>query len=103
MTVNRMDFIQQLVDKHGYTKKAATALVADFLDMVVENIENGNEIAFSGFGRFSIIERKGRRTKNPKTKEWMEVPAHLVPRFHPGNRLKFAVRHYGSSRNVDVI
>ena len=29
-----MDLIQQLVDKHGYTKKAATSVIDDFTDIV---------------------------------------------------------------------
>lgn len=99
MDINRSDFINQLVEKHGYTKKSATALVEDFIDMVLENLEHGNRVSFQGFGRFDIIERKARSCPNPQTGERVEVPAHLVPRFFAGNHTKFAVKKWAASRD----
>ena len=98
MEINRNDFIQQLVDKHHYTKNSATTLVADFIDMIVENMENGNSVSFQGFGRFDIIERKARSCPNPQTGEKVDVPAHLVPRFYPGNHMKYAVKKFTAKR-----
>ena len=34
MDIKRVDLIQQLVDKHGYTKKAATSIVDDSITSV---------------------------------------------------------------------
>lgn len=99
MLINRKEFIQQLVDKHGYTKKSASALVDDFIDMIIENNEKGNAVSFHGFGRFDIIERKARSCPNPQTGERCEVPAHWVPRFYPGNHMRFAVSKWAASRD----
>ena len=42
MDIKRVDLIQQLVDKHGYTKKAATSIVDDFTDIILYNLGNGD-------------------------------------------------------------
>ena len=98
MQVNRLEFIQQLVDKHGYTKKSATALVDDFIDMILENYEQGNSVAFHGFGKFEISERQARVRHNPHTGGQVDIPAHFVPKFIAGNHTKFAIKKWEASR-----
>ena len=60
MDIKRVDLIQQLVDRHGYTKKAATSIVDDFTNLILENLEEGNTISIHNFGCFDILERKAR-------------------------------------------
>ena len=48
MDIKRNDLIQQLVDRHGYTKKAATSIVDDFVDIVLENLPDKYYVAASG-------------------------------------------------------
>lgn len=92
MDVKRMDLIQQLVEKHGYTKKAATSIVDDFTSLIIENLEDGNTISIQNFGCFDILERKARSCPNPQTGERVDVPAHWIPRFYPGKKMRLAVK-----------
>ena len=69
MNIKRADLIQQLVDKHRYTKKAATSIVDDFTDIILDNLESGNAVSIYGFGCFDILERKERSCPNPQTGE----------------------------------
>lgn len=92
MTISKKEFIDQLVSKHSYTKKAAKMLVEDFLDVLVDNIEHGNGVYFYGFGTFGLVQRAARECRNPNTGERCPVPPHWVPRFWPGNTLKRAVK-----------
>ena len=59
MDIKRKDLIQQLVEK-GYTKKAATSIVDDFVEVILENLGNGNTVSIRNFGCFDILERKAR-------------------------------------------
>ena len=99
MTVNRATFINQLVSEHNFTKKAATLIVDSFWDVVEKNLANGNTVAFKGFGKFDIVNRKQRVARNPQTGELCKVPEYLVPRFYPGVQLKNAVRRYMATAN----
>jgi len=74
MDIKRVDLIQQLVDKHGYTKKAATSIVDDFTDIILYNLGNGDTVSIHNFGCFDILERKARSCPNPQTGEKVDVP-----------------------------
>ena len=75
MDIKRVDLIQQLVDKHGYTKKAATSIVDDFTDIILYNLGNGDTVSIHNF----------------------DVPAHWIPRFYPGNKMRLAVKLWEDS------
>lgn len=92
MDIKRNDLIEQLVEKHGYTKKAATSIVDDFVDIVLDNLSEGNTVSIRNFGCFDILERKARSCPNPQTGEKVDIPAHWVPRFYPGNRMRLVVK-----------
>lgn len=92
MDIKRNDLIQQLVDKYGYTKKAATSIVDDFTSIILYNLGEGNTVSIRNFGCFDILERKERSCPNPQTGEKVIVPAHWVPRFYPGNQMRRVVK-----------
>lgn len=62
------------------------------LDAVVESIKivlmETNKVSLSGFGTFSIVNRKARIARNPKTGEKINVPAKCVLKFKPSNKIK---------------
>ena len=95
--IKRVDLIQQLVDKHGYTKKAATSIVDDFTDIILYNLGNGDTVSIHNFGCFDILERKARSCPNPQTGEKVDVPAHWIPRFYPGNKMRLVVKLWEDS------
>jgi nucleoid DNA-binding protein len=92
MDLKRTDLIQQLVERHGYTKAAATSIVDDFTESILYNLENGNTVSLHGFGCFDLLERKERRCPNPQTGETVTVPAHYIPRFYPWRAMRRAVK-----------
>ena len=97
MDIKRVDLIQQLVDTHGYTKKAATSIVDDFTDIILYKLGNGDTVSIHNFGCFDILERKARSCPNPQTGEKVDVPAHWIPRFYPGNKMRLAVKLWEDS------
>lgn len=92
MNIKRMDLINQLVDKHHYTKKAATSIVDDFTNLIIENLSMGNSVSIHSFGCFDILERKARSCPNPQTGEKIEIPEHWIPRFYPGKKMRRVVK-----------
>lgn len=104
MNVNKGEFIDQLIDEHNYTKKAATALVNDFLSQILVNLEAGNTVSFYGFGCFDMVNRAARSCPNPQTKEQCHIPAHWVPRFYPGESMRRCVTkwEYGMKKEVGL-
>ena len=97
MDITKKEFIQQLVDKHRYTKDSATQLVEDFWDVLNDNVLSGNSVSFYGYGCFDIIMRKERRGVNPSTGDRCIIPEHWVPRFFPGKILRRSAKLWADS------
>lgn len=51
----------------------------------------GQRIEMRGFGTFTVLERKPRIGRNPKTGERVDVPPKRVVHFKPGKELRLAV------------
>lgn len=92
MNIKRKDLINQLVEKHGYTKKAATSIVDDFVALILDNLSDGNTVSIQNFGCFDILERKARSCPNPQTGEKVNVPAHWIPRFYPSKKMRMVIK-----------
>jgi nucleoid DNA-binding protein len=62
-----------------------------FEKVVTEALKAGEEVQITGFGKFSVRERKAREGRNPQTGQKMKIAAQKVPAFSAGNALKEAV------------
>jgi nucleoid DNA-binding protein len=62
-----------------------------FERVVTEALKAGEEVQITGFGKFSVRERKAREGTNPQTGQKMKIRAQKVPAFSAGNALKEAV------------
>jgi DNA-binding protein HU-beta len=58
--------------------------------VVTETLKGGEEVRITGFGKFSVKERKAREGRNPQTGQNMRISAQKVPAFSAGNALKVA-------------
>lgn len=93
-TVTKAGFIKQLVDNYGYTKSSAKRLVSDFLETVLNDLEEGRAVYFVGFGCFDLVQRAEHAWRDPNNGRQICVPAHYVPRFYPGNTMKRVVKKW---------
>jgi DNA-binding protein HU-beta len=62
-----------------------------FEEVVTEALKAGEEVQITGFGKFSVKERRAREGRNPQTGQKMKIAAQKVPSFSAGNALKEAV------------
>ena len=90
MTKN--EFVDQVADRAGLSKKDAAASVDAFLETIEGALSRGSEVAFSGFGKFSVSHRSAREGRNPATGERIQIAASRVPKFSAGAALKKAVK-----------
>jgi DNA-binding protein HU-beta len=90
--VTKSDFIDKLASKTGLTKKDAGAAVDAFIDVITDALSSGEDVQFTGFGKFYVQAREARQGVNPQTKEKIKIAATKVPKFSAGTALKNAVR-----------
>jgi DNA-binding protein HU-beta len=90
--VTKSEFVDRVADQAGIGKNEATKAVDATLSVIEETLSRGGEVAFTGFGKFTVAERGARQGVNPQTGERIEIAASKVPRFSAGSALKSAVK-----------
>ncbi|MEX0745397.1 MAG: HU family DNA-binding protein [Phycisphaeraceae bacterium] len=90
--MTKQDFIEQIAERTGLSKKDATDAVEAVLGTIEDTLVSGGEVAFTGFGKFHVAVRGPRQGVNPQTRERITIPGGKVPRFSAGSALKKAVK-----------
>ena len=90
--MTKQEFVDQVADRAGLSKKDAAEAVDAFLDTVEDALKRGSDVSFSGSGKFSVSQRSAREGRNPATGEKIQIAASRVPRFTAGAGLKKAVK-----------
>jgi len=83
--------IERIAEETGTPRSEAQRFFEAFEEVVTEALKRGEEIQITGFGKFSVKERKAREGRNPQTGQKMQIAAQKVPSFSAGNALKEAI------------
>lgn len=86
--MTKADLIDSLAAKAEVPRPRAEELVNFFLDDVTAALKRGEKVNISGFGTFTVSNRKARTGRNPKTGEPIEIPASRSAKFRAGKILK---------------
>jgi DNA-binding protein HU-beta len=92
VSVTKSEFVDRVASASGLSKKDAGAAVDAVLGSIEGALQSGEEVNFTGFGKFHVAERGAREGRNPRTGETMTIAASRVPRFTAGSGLKKAVK-----------
>ena len=65
----------QVAAESGLSKGDAGTAVDAVLDVIQDTLQGGGEIAFTGFGKFSVAQRGARQGVNPQTGERIQIAA----------------------------
>ena len=90
--MTKSDFVEKVASTSGLSKKDAGTAVDAVINELENALKSGEEVTFTGFGKFHVAERGAREGRNPRTGEPMEIAASRVPRFTAGSGLKKAVK-----------
>lgn len=86
--MNNKEFISELSHRLGYTNKDMSQLVSSVIDVIVQELQNGNSIVIQGFGTFEVKKKLERISINPTTRQRMLIPPKLVLTYKPSVTLK---------------
>lgn len=92
MAVTTKDELARLVaERTGLEMGQAKLAVQGTIDEITAQLVAGNEVKFTGFGKFSAVAKPAREGRNPQTGETMKIAAKTAPKFSAGAELKKAV------------
>lgn len=90
-TTTKDELAQQVASRTGLDSSQAKAAVEATIEEITAQLKAGNEVKFTGFGKFSTVDRPAREGRNPQTGETVQIAAKTAPKFSPGAKLKQAV------------
>jgi DNA-binding protein HU-beta len=92
MAITTKDELAKLVaSRTGLQAGQAKLAVEATIEEITAQLAAGNEVKFTGFGKFSTVARPAREGRNPQTGESMQIAAKTAAKFSPGAELKKAV------------
>ena len=89
--MNKGDLIGRIAKDARISKSTAGKALDAMLRSVSDMLKKGQSVTLVGFGTFTVVDRKARRGRNPRTRKEIRIPARRVPKFRPGKDLKRAV------------
>jgi len=88
MTLTKAQIIDAIPDKLGISRKKSVEVVETLLEIIKREMENGEDVLISGFGKFCIKDKKPRRGRNPATGSDMMLDKRRVVVFRCSKLLR---------------
>ena len=83
MALTRKDLIEMMYDSIGIQKKECGGLIESIFEIIKTELEEGNSVMISGFGKWSVKKKNPRKGRNLQTGETMPINARTVVTFKP--------------------
>jgi integration host factor subunit alpha len=91
MTLTKDKLIIQIQNQINLTKPESRQLIEQLLEIMKTTLANGEDVLISGFGKFSVRNKRARRGRNPQTKERMILRERKVLVFRTSGVLKHRI------------
>jgi integration host factor subunit alpha len=88
MTLTKKEIIEDILTNTGLDTKTASEGVETFFAIIKSNLSNGEDVGFSGLGKFHVRDKRARRGRNPKTGEEMTISPRRAVTFSLSNVLR---------------
>ena len=87
MAVTKDDIVAR-IHEVGFTKKQAVDLVEALIEIIKGNLEKGEDVLISGFGKFCVKRKHQRRGRNPATGDDLMLRERRVITFKCSGKLR---------------
>jgi len=88
MTLTKAQLVESIHNKIGLTKNKSSEIVETCLEIIKSELESGEDVLISGFGKFCVREKKERKGRNPATGDALMLAPRRVVTFKCSGKLK---------------
>lgn len=88
MTLTKEKLSVKLQTQLGISKREAQQMVNRLFEIMKGTFSRGDDLLISGFGKFSVRQKRARRGRNPQTKESLTLSARKVVVFKTSGVLR---------------
>jgi integration host factor subunit alpha len=87
MALTKSDIVAK-VHELGFTKKKSVEVIESLLEIIKSNLESGDDVLVSGFGKFCVKNKQQRRGRNPATGSDLILRERKVVTFKCSGKLR---------------
>jgi len=88
MTLPKANTVEAVSEHIGYSKNRSFDLIETLLEIIKRNLESGEDVLVSRFGKFCVKTKHERRGRNPSTGEDMMLEPRRVVTFRCSRQLR---------------
>ena len=100
--MNKAALIDAIVERTGAGRNMVENVVATMLDVVVKQLQDGDSVNLTGFGKYSARVRSARMGVDPQNPSArITIPEVVVPKFKAGKGLKDSLKHSQGARRKE--
>ena len=88
MALTKADIVEAVQSEIGFTKHKSIQIVESLIELIKSNLESGEDVLVSGFGKFCVHEKRERRGRNPVTGEDLMLAPRKVVTFKCSGKLR---------------
>ena len=88
MTLTKAKIVENIMTELELSKKQGVELLELLLEIIKTELEKGEDLLISGFGKFCVKDKKSRRGRNPATGEEMILDQRKVVVFKCSHLLR---------------
>jgi integration host factor subunit alpha len=91
MSLTKIDITESVREKLDIPKQDSVRIVESVLDIIKSEFAKCNDVQISGFGKWTVLKKKARKGRNPKTGKAMTITAIKVVTFKSSTVLRKAL------------
>jgi integration host factor subunit alpha len=88
MTLTKAMVVDVIHEQLGYPKNKSAEMLETLLELIKGNLEKGEDVLISGFGKFCVKKKNERRGRNPATGNDMLLDSRRVVTFRCSHLLR---------------
>jgi len=88
MTLTKAQIVEEIRQRNGFSRKKSMETVETLLEIMKESLTSGENVLISGFGKFSVKEKRERKGRNPATGDAMMLAPRKVVTFNCSGKLR---------------
>ena len=89
--MKKTELMDAIAKDSGLTRADSARAIDSLVNTVQKTLKKGDEVALTGFGKFSVVKRGARTGRNPQTGAPVKIRASKAPKFTAGATFKTAV------------
>jgi integration host factor subunit alpha len=88
MAITKIEIVNMLYEHIGLPKNKCVSIMESVFEIIKSELEKGNDVMVSGFGKWTVNSKKARKGRNPQTGKGLTIKARKVVTFRPSAVLR---------------